>query len=61
MKAQKNGILNGSLVGGGYIVILYLVSSLLNWKFSLNIQSIIMMVIGIVFGMLGGIIGVNQS
>ena len=44
MNAQKNGILNGALVGGSYILILYFISSLLNWKFSLNLQSIIMII-----------------
>ncbi len=58
---KKNGILNGGLVGGGYILILYLISSLLNVRFSLNMQSIIMIIVGIVFGILGGIIGVNKK
>ena len=60
-KIRKNGIINGGVIGGGYILILYLVSSLLNVKFGLNIQSIIMIVVGIIFGMLGGIIGVNKK
>lgn len=61
MNEQKNGILNGALVGGSYILILYFISSLLNWKFSLNLQSIIMIIVGIVFGILGGIVGVNRK
>lgn len=61
MKIRKNGLLNGGLVGGAYILILYIISSLLNWKFSLNMQSIIMIIIGIVFGIFGGIIGVNKK
>ncbi len=60
-KIKKNGILNGALVGGGYILILYLLSSLLNVRFSLNIQSVIMIAIGVIFGILGGIIGVNRK
>ena len=60
-KIKKNGILNGAFVGGGYILILYLISSILNVKFSLNVQSIIMIAVGILFGMLGGIIGVNKK
>ena len=60
-KIKKNGILNGAFVGGGYILILYLISSTLNVRFSLNVQSIIMIVVGILFGMLGGIIGVNKK
>ena len=59
-KMKKNGLLNGGIIGGGYILIIYLVSSILNWKFTLNQQSIIMIVSAIVFGVLGGIIGVNK-
>ena len=61
IKIKKNGILNGAIIGGGYILILYLISSLLNVRFSLNIQSVIMIVVGIIFGVLGGIIGVNRN
>ncbi len=61
IKIKKNGILNGALVGGGYILILYLVSSLLNARFGLNLQSAIMIAVGIIFGILGGIIGVNKK
>lgn len=61
IKMNKNGIINGGLIGGLYILILYLISSILNWKFGLNAQSIIMIVVGIVFGIFGGIIGVNKK
>lgn len=60
IKIKRNGIINGGLVGGIYIAILYIISSILNWKFGLNMQSIIMIVVGIVFGIVGGIIGVNK-
>lgn len=60
IRIKKNGILNGALIGGGYILILYLLSSILNSRFNLNIQSIIMISVGVVFGILGGIIGVNK-
>ena len=60
IRIKKNGILNGALIGGGYILILYLLSSILNARFNLNIQSIIMISGGVVFGILGGIIGVNK-
>ena len=61
IKIKKNGILNGAIIGGSYILILYLLSSILNARFGLNIQSIIMICVGIVFGILGGIIGVNKK
>lgn len=61
IKIKKNGLINGGIIGGLYITIIYLISSLLNWKFSLEIQSIIMIAISIIFGILGGIIGVNRK
>lgn len=61
MNIKKNGILNGGVIGGTYILILYIISSLLNWKFGLNMQSVIMIIVGIIFGILGGIIGVNKK
>lgn len=61
MKIKKNGLINGGIVGGLYIILIYLFSSTLNESFTLTIQSIIMIVIGVAFGVLGGIIGVNKS
>ncbi len=61
MKIRKNGLLNGGAIGGIYILILYLISSIWNWKFALNIQSLIMILAGIIFGVIGGIIGVNRK
>lgn len=61
IKIKKNGLINGGIIGAIYIVSIYLISSLLNWRFTLNVQSIIMIVIAIVFGVLGGIIGVNRK
>lgn len=43
------------------MILIYLISSILNWQFSLNVQSIIMIVVSILFGILGGIIGVNKK
>ena len=61
IKIKKNGLINGGLIGGIYIITIYLISSILNWKFSLNIQSVIMIITAIVFGIFGGIIGVNRK
>lgn len=60
IKIGKNGLLNGGIIGGTYILIIYTISSILNWKFGLNLQAIIFIIIGIIFGILGGIIGVNK-
>ena len=61
IKIKKNGLSNGGIIGGGYILIIYLISSILNWEFSLDFQSIIFILVGIIFGILGGIIGVNKK
>ena len=61
IKIKKNGLINGGTIGAIYIITIYLISSILNWKFSLNIQSIFMIIIAIVFGILGGILGVNRK
>lgn len=60
-KIKKNGLLNGAFVGGIYLLVIYLISSILNWNFSFNLQSIIMIIVGMFFGVLGGIIGVNRK
>ena len=60
IKIKKNGLINGAIIGGAYMLIIYLISSILNWKFGLNAQSIIMIVVGVIFGTLGGILGVNN-
>ena len=61
IKIKKQGLLNGGLIGGLYIFIIYFISSMLNWHFGLELQSIIMIVSGVLFGVIGGIIGVNRK
>ncbi len=61
IRIKKNGMINGGLVSVIYLVFLYLISSLLNWKFGLNLQSIIMLIVGFVCGVLGGVLGVNKK
>ena len=58
-KIAKNGMLNGAMVGGIYIVIIYLLSSIINLNFYINSNSIILIFFSMVAGMLGGVIGVN--
>ena len=59
VKIRKNGILNGGIIGLIYMLIIYLISSITNAGFTLNMNAIILMISGIVAGMLGGIVGVN--
>lgn len=61
IKIKKNGLVNGGIIGAIYIILIYLISSLLNWRFTLDVQSIIMIIVAIIFGILGGIIGVNKK
>ena len=59
-KMDKNGIINGAIIGIIYILCIYVISSLVNGgNFALNLQSIIMMTVGVICGIFGGIIGVN--
>lgn len=58
---SNKGIINGGLVGLIYMSILYIVSSLANGDFSLNLNSVILIASAILAGMIGGIIGVNFS
>ncbi len=53
--------LNGGIVGLIYMFILYFVSSCFIGDFSLNINSVILIIAAILTGMLGGIIGVNMG
>ena len=58
---KKNGMLNGALIGGIYLLSIYLLSGIINHNFSLTMQSIIIIISGMICGMFGGIIGVNKS
>ena len=58
-KTKKNGLINGAIIGGIYIILLYLISSVLNTGFAMNIYTIIMIFAGMVSGIVGGIIAVN--
>lgn len=60
-KIRKNGLQTGGIIGVLYILIIYVISSIVNMNFSLNLVSLIMILIGIIGGTLGGIIGVNSK
>lgn len=58
-KIYKNGLINGAIIGGGYVILLYLISSFLNTGFALNAYTIGMIIAGTVAGIIGGVIAVN--
>ena len=57
---KKNGLTNGALVGLIYILFIYLISSIINGNFGMNMYSVIMIGTSILIGAIGGIIGVNR-
>ena len=61
LKLQKQGILSGALIGGIYLISLYIISGIIKNNFSMTIQSIILIISGMICGMFGGIIGVNKK
>lgn len=58
-KIKKQGMLNGALVGLIYMLLIYLLSSILVTGFTIGMETIIMISVGILTGIIGGIIGVN--
>ena len=61
IKMKKNGLFNGALVGGIYLMSIYLISGIINQNFSLSTGSTIIIISGMICGMFGGIIGVNKK
>lgn len=61
IKMKKNGLINGALIGGIYLLSIYLLSGIINGNFGLSMQSIVIIVAGMMCGMFGGIIGVNKK
>lgn len=60
-KLSKNGIINGAIISGIYLSTIYIISSILLKKFNINFQTLIIIVTGMAFGIIGGIIGVNKK
>lgn len=56
---KKRGMIYGGILAGVYTVLLYILSSIVSKDFSININSIYMIISAIFAGMIGGIIGVN--
>lgn len=58
-KIDEKGIVYGSALGILYMLILYIISSIINSNFCLNSSAICMIIFGVLGGAIGGIIGVN--
>lgn len=61
LKVKRNGLLNGAIIGGMYLILIYFISSVLSQNFAITLESIIMIIAGMIFGMIGGVIGVNKK
>lgn len=58
-KNSKNGIVNGGIVGAIYLLVLWIISTILIEGMTFTMHTGIMLVAAILTGMLGGIVGVN--
>ena len=59
-KMTKNGMIKGVEIGLIYIILIYLISSIINdGNFALNFGSVILILAGTICGAIGGIIGAN--
>ncbi len=57
---KSRGWLNGGAVGLVYILVLYVLSSIVYKDFTINRQIISMALIGLLTGSIGGIVGINM-
>lgn len=58
---KKKGILYGAILGIVYMLLMYIISSFMNMNFSVTLNSLYMIIFGVLGGALGGILGVNMS
>lgn len=56
---KEKGMINGAIIGGSYLIIVYVLSSIFAVGFNVNTFSIVMLIFSILAGIIGGIVGVN--
>ena len=59
-KISQRGMLSGGIIGGTYVALLYLTSSIVGPGFTMNMYTVIMLIAGVIAGLIGGILGVNS-
>lgn len=60
-KASQKGWLTGSISGLVYMLVLYLIGGMVFKDFTLGANSVLMMIGGVLCGIVGGIIGINNK
>ena len=60
-KNRKNGLVSGGMIGIMYMSIIYIISGILNYNFSFNVQIFFRILVCAAIGILGGIIGINMK
>ena len=58
-KVKEKGLIYGGVFGFIYMIVLFLLSSFVSGDFSIQINSILMIIFGVLAGIFGGIMGVN--
>lgn len=58
---EKNGMIRGGLTGLAYMLILYLISSILFKDFMISQRTVIMIITGLLAGAVGGLLGGNRK
>lgn len=58
---EKNGMIRGGLTGLAYMLILYLISSILFKDFMISQRALIMIITGLLAGAIGGLLGGNRK
>ncbi len=61
VKTKENGMKTGGIVGLLYILLIYILNSIVIGNFSLTSQTITTIIFNVLLGMIGGIVGVNIS